>query len=101
MKRFVTAVVHHETNTFSPLPTPLSAFGRYSPQAGPTAGETALRAYRGTRTPVAAFIDIAHEQGAELAFPIAADAVPSGCPDDSLIDHAAERIIESICTAAW
>ena len=96
MKRFVTAVVKHETNTFSPLPTPLSAFGRYGPHAGPTSGEAALRAYRGTRTPVAAFIDIAAEQGAELAFPIAADAVPSGCPEDSIIDHAAERIIESV-----
>ena len=96
MKRFVTAVVKHETNTFSPLPTPLSAFGRYGSHAGPTHGDTALRAYRGTRTPVAAFIDIAAEQGAELEFPIAADAVPSGCPDDSIIDHAAERIIESV-----
>ena len=96
MRRFVTAVVKHETNTFSPLPTPLSAFGRYTPSAGPTSGETALRAYRGTGTPVAAFIDIAAEQGAELAFPIAADATPSGCPEDSIIDHAAERIIESV-----
>ena len=96
MKRFVTAVVKHETNTFSPLPTPLSAFGRYGPNAGPISGETALGAYRGTRTPVAAFIDIADEQGAEFAFPIAAEAVPSGCPEDSVIDHAAERIIEAV-----
>ena len=96
MKRFVTAVVKHETNTFSPLPTPLSAFGRYGPSPGPTSGETALRVYRGTRTPVAAFIDIAAEQGAELAFPIAAEATPGGCPEDSVIDCAAERIIESV-----
>ena len=96
MQRFVTAVVKHETNTFSPIPTPLSAFGRYGPQAGPVYGEDALHAYRGTRTPVGAYIDVAEEAGAELAFPIAANATPGGCPADSLIDHAAERIIGAV-----
>ena len=77
--KFVAAMVMHETNTFSSIPTPLSAFG-------PVSGETAMRKYEGTNTPIAAFIDIAHEQEAELIFPIAANATPSGCPEDSLID---------------
>ena len=95
MKKFVTAVVQHETNTFSPIPTPIEAFGRYGPRQGPILGEAAFDAYRGTNTPVAAFIDIATEQGAELDFAIAAKATPSGCPEDSLIGHAAECIIEA------
>jgi microcystin degradation protein MlrC len=96
VKKFVTAVVKHETNTFSPLPTPLAAFGRYGGEPGPIAGDAAIAAYRGTKTPVGAFIDIAAEQRAELAFPIAANATPSGCPPDELIEHAAERILESV-----
>ena len=96
MQRFVTAVVKHETNTFSPIPTPLAAFGRYGPKPGPVAGEEALAAYRGTATPVGAFIDLADEHGASLDFPIAANATPGGCPDDSLIDLAAERIVDSV-----
>ena len=31
MKRFVTAVFKHETNTFSPIPTPLEACGVREP----------------------------------------------------------------------
>ena len=30
MKRFVTAVFSHETNTFSSIQTPLKSFGRFS-----------------------------------------------------------------------
>jgi microcystin degradation protein MlrC len=96
MKRFVTAVVKHETNTFSPVPTPRSAFGRAGGCTGPVYDEAAFRAYRGTGTPVAAFIDLADEAGAELAFPIAANATPGGCPDDGIIDHAAESILAAV-----
>ena len=42
MQRFVTAVFSHETNTFSPLPTPLSDFGRYSGRDGPVTGAAAF-----------------------------------------------------------
>ena len=78
MKRFVTAVFKHETNTFSPIPTPLESFGRYAGERGPVYGEDALEVYRGTGTPVGAFIDLAAEAGAELVFPVAANANPSG-----------------------
>ena len=66
MKRFVTAVFKHETNTFSPIPTLLEAFGRYAGEHGPVYGDDALEACRGTGTPVDAFIDLAAEAGAEL-----------------------------------
>lgn len=96
MKRFVTAVVKHETNTFSPVPTPLTAFGHYGAQAGPAYGAAAIAAYQGTATPVGAFLDLIKEARAELAFPIAANATPGGCPEDSLIEHAVERILEDV-----
>src|SRR3546814_12758340 len=65
MKRFVTAVMRHETNTFSPVPTPLSDFGRVGPTDGPARGSEALQAYRGTNNPVAAYIDLAAEEREE------------------------------------
>ena len=96
MERFVTAVVKHETNTFSPIPTRLEDFGHRGPAPGPIYGEVALDAYRGTATPAGAYIDIAEREGAELAFPIAANATPGGCPEDSLIDHAADTIVAAV-----
>ncbi|MBM3517761.1 MAG: M81 family metallopeptidase [Alphaproteobacteria bacterium] len=99
MKRFVVAMVKHETNTFSPVPTPLAAFGRYAGGAGkpgPAYGAAAIAAYRGTATPAGAYIDLAERAGAELAFPIAANATPGGCPEDALIEHAAQCIVEEL-----
>jgi len=96
MKRFVTAVFSQETNTFSSLPTPLAAFGRFTGGQGPVAGDVACEAYRGTNSPVAAFIDIAAEEGAELDFAIAAQATPAGPADDAVIDHVAEAVCASI-----
>ena len=96
MKRFVTAVFSHETNTFSSIPTPLKSFGRYSGGDGPVSGEAALSAYRGTNTPVAAYIDLAEEAGAELNFAIAAQATPSGCAEDTVLEHVAEAVIDAV-----
>ena len=43
--RLLIAMMKHETNTFSPVPTPLARFG-HGP--GPLYGEAAIAAYRGT-----------------------------------------------------
>ena len=86
----------HETNTFSPVPTPIEAFGRYGAEPGPVYGAAARAAYKGTNTPVAAYIDIAEEQGAELVFAIAGDATPGGTVLDAVLDHVAETIIETL-----
>ncbi len=93
MKRFVPAVFKHETNTFSPVPTPLEAFGRYASERGPIYGDDALKAYHGTNTPVGAFIDLAAEAAAELVFPLAADATPSAAAPDSVLDHCAMVLV--------
>jgi len=55
-KRFVIAQIKHETNTFSPLPTPWEAFGHGK---GPYLGKDAAAALAGTNSPFAAFLDIA------------------------------------------
>jgi microcystin degradation protein MlrC len=73
-KRFVVAQLKHETNTFSPIPTPLAAFGH---GAGPLHGEEAKRALAGTNSPFAAFLDVAARERAEAVTPIAAESWPS------------------------
>ena len=72
--RVVAAMMEHETNTFSPVPTPLGRFG--SPRV-PT-GEDVYRLFKGTGTGLGAFLDIAEAEGMEIDTPIAAHAAPSG-----------------------
>ena len=73
-KRFVIALIKHETNTFSPIATPLSAFGHGN---GPSYGGDARAAYADSNTPFAAFLDIARREGAEAVTPVAAESWPS------------------------
>src|SRR5271167_1320079 len=87
--RLLIAMMKHETNTFSPVPTPLARFG-------PLYGEAAVRSYRATGTGLGAYLDLAAREGAEIVLPIAAGASPSGPVEEA----AYAEITERICTAA-
>ena len=50
-KKFVVAMMMHETNTFSPLPTPIESFAR----AGALSGAAALAEAEGTNTSLGGF----------------------------------------------
>ena len=95
-QRFVVAVMRHETNTFSPVPTPVVDFGRIGPTDGPAFDDEASRVYRDTNNPVAAYIDLAEAEGAEIVFPVAANAHPSAPAPDAIIDLCVERISEAV-----
>src|SRR6202795_3546707 len=92
--RIIIAQMKHETNTFSPVPTPLGRFARGC--AAPPDGRDAYEAYKGTGTAVAAFIDIAEKEGADIEIPIAANAWPSGPVENSAFEHMAGRICEAV-----
>ena len=68
--KIVVARLNHETNTFSPITTPLDAFA-------PQWDEAAYRDQKGARTAMGAFLDIADGLGATIVTPIAAMANPS------------------------
>jgi microcystin degradation protein MlrC len=87
--RFVIAMMKHETNTFSPVPTPPERFGA----RGPLYGKEAFNAFRGTETPMAAFIDIALAENAQIVTPVAAGALPSG----PVHRDAYQRMSDAIC----
>ena len=89
--KFVIAMMKHETNTFSPVPTPFESFANHAA----CYGGDAYRAFKGTNTPMAAFIDLAEKEGTEIITPIAADAWPSG----PVHAEAYERITGAICDA--
>jgi microcystin degradation protein MlrC len=91
--RLLIAMMKHETNTFSPVPTPLSRFGN---GPGPLYGEAAIRAYRGTGTGLGAYLDLAEREGAEIVLPIAAGSPPSRPVEDA----AYAQITDTICEAA-
>ena len=69
--KILIARLNHETNTFSPVPTPLASFA-------PSYGEAAYRNNLGMRTAMAAFIDLAQGLCATLVTPVSATANPSG-----------------------
>src|SRR5947207_11112092 len=73
-RRYVIALIKHETNTFSPIPTPLSAFGHGN---GPAFGAAARERFACTNTPMAAYLDIGERERAEVVTPVAAEAWPS------------------------
>jgi microcystin degradation protein MlrC len=90
--RLLIAMMKHETNTFSPVPTPLARFGN---GPGPLYGEAAVRAFRGTGTGLGAYLDLAERERAEIVLPIAAGAPPSRPVED----HAYAHITDTICEA--
>jgi microcystin degradation protein MlrC len=90
--RFLLAMMKHETNTFSPVPTDLARFRAW----GLHEDEAVVKAYRGTNHPLAAFIDIAEAAGASYVTPIAAEAMPSGVVQREAYDYIAGRILEAL-----
>ena len=89
--RVVIATMSHETNTFSPVPTPLARFGA----RGPVRGQAAAAECRGTNTCQAAYLDIFTEAGAEIVTPIVGNAHPSG----PVAADAYEDMSRAICEA--
>jgi len=86
--KILIARLNHETNTFSPVPTPLAAFS-------PTYGEQALRDNLGMRTAMAAFIDLAQGLGATLVTPVSATSNPSGPVHAAAYSELTQRIVDA------
>jgi microcystin degradation protein MlrC len=102
--RIVIARMHHETNTFSPVPTPLVAFGAGN-GTGPLYGEAALAAARHERVAMGAFVKLAEEWGekrgakrgvVELATPLFAMAYPSAPVEASAYTRMCDAIVAEI-----
>src|SRR5258708_5612026 len=92
--RLLIAMMKHETNTFSPVPTPLARFG-------PLYGEAAIRAFRGTGTGLGAYLDLAERERADIVLPIAAGAPPSRPVEDAAYAHITDTICEAVARGGF
>jgi len=92
--KLVIAQMKHETNTFSPVPTPLARFAAGRPL--PAEGSDVRDAFKGTGTAIGAFIDLAEKAGAEVVFPVAGNAAPSAPVEDEAYEAMAGRIVDAV-----
>jgi microcystin degradation protein MlrC len=92
--RLVLAQMKHETNTFSPVPTPLARFGHGRDR--PWEGREAYEEFKGTGSALGAFIDVAERAGAEVVLPVAAQAWPSGRVAQDAYETIAGKIVDAV-----
>jgi microcystin degradation protein MlrC len=97
--RILAAMFKHETNTFSPVPTPLERFFGYRPSI--LAGQAAIDAHRGTGSGLAGFIAVADDIGAHIEVAVAGEANPSGPVDDAAFERMSGLIVEAVARGGW
>ena len=89
-RTIVIARLNHETNTFSPVPTPLAAFA-------PLWGEAAYRDQKGARTAMGAYLDIVDGlPDCVVVTPVVAMANPSGTVDADAFAAASKAILVAV-----
>src|SRR5256712_13733418 len=88
-RKIVIAMMMHETNTFSPVPTPFASFR-------PLAGAAAIEEFTDTNTQLGGFLRVAREIGAEITVPVAAGAHPSGYVERAAYEDMADAIVGAI-----
>lgn len=98
--RLLIAMMMHETNTFSPVPTDMQRFALGLGQLPPQ-GAKAVQAYRHTGTATGAFIDLAEAAGAEFELAIAAHAAPSGPVQDEAFERMTRTIVDTVARGGW
>ncbi|MDF1747265.1 MAG: M81 family metallopeptidase, partial [Alphaproteobacteria bacterium] len=90
--RILCAMLKHETNTFSPIPTTLARFEDW----GLHYGADVVRAYRDTRMPLAAYFRLAEAEGAQIVTPVAAEAMPAGLVTAEAYEHLSNLILDEV-----
>jgi len=84
--KILVARLNHETNTFSPIATPLASFE-------PLYDAAAYRAFKNTRTGLAAYIDVLEQAGHEVVVACSAMANPSGTVSAAAYTHLCDTIV--------
>ncbi|MGB5328202.1 MAG: M81 family metallopeptidase, partial [Gammaproteobacteria bacterium] len=92
----IVAMMQHETNTFSPLPTPLAAFGSGVGLKLPPAGEQAIGIYGAADFAFAGMLAVARAAGADCVVPVTAYAEPGGKVADDAFDYICDQICDAV-----
>ncbi len=91
--KILAAMMSHETNTFSPVPTPLIRFGSGK---NPLEGDVIQKVMENRGVTLAGMLDVAKQHDVEIVTPIAAGAPPSGRVDKDAYQY----MTDTICSAA-
>ena len=90
--KVLVAMMSHETNTFSPVPTPLERFGN---GRQPAENAAAYEQTKGKASTMSGLLDVAEQRGAQIITPIVAGAPPSGPVHDDAYRYISDRICEA------
>ena len=88
--KLLIAMMKHETNSFSPVPTDWRRFEDW----GLHRGDAIPDLLAGTNMPIGAYLDLARELGAEIVTPLAAEAMPSGPVQRDTYERLVDAIVE-------
>ena len=98
--RVLMAMMMHETNTFSPVPTDLQRFALT--QGGtPPVGQEAVQAFRGTGMALAAYIDEVEQLGWAYDVALAAHAAPSGVVQTEAFETMCHTIVQAVASQPY
>ncbi|MFP4457934.1 MAG: M81 family metallopeptidase [Clostridia bacterium] len=91
-KKIIIGMISHETNVFSPVPTPLQAWK----DRVFVIGNELIKKYAGTKSAVGAFIEAANRNDWEVIPTIATSATPSAPTDAATYKYLKENLIKPI-----
>ncbi len=92
--RWLLAMIKHETNTYSPVPTPLERFFRGSPEI--LRGERAVAAYEHTDSGLGGYIEVARREGADIVVAVAAESWPSGPASAAVYETLSGLVLDEV-----
>ncbi len=92
----IVALMQHETNTFSPLDTPIQAFASGVGLNQLPSEQQAIDIYGNADFAFSALLDVATENGADISVPVAAYAEPSGKVANSAFETIASKICDAV-----
>jgi microcystin degradation protein MlrC len=92
--RIAIGSIMHETNSFSPIPTPFAAFHEGLPDI--LDGPAVLDANRGAKTGIGGFLDVAAGEGWEVIGTVAGHATPSANVQAQAHEQFKGRLIEHL-----
>jgi microcystin degradation protein MlrC len=96
-KRVAVGMISHETNTFSPIQTPIEAFAEE--RIGILEQDEVLNRLQGTKTGIGGFLEVGAEQGWEMIGTVAASATPSANIPAEVHDDLKGRMIRHLKAA--
>jgi microcystin degradation protein MlrC len=99
MARIAVGGLHHETNSFAPVPADWEAFDRADGWPARQRGPSLFDGVAGINLPISGFIDAARAAGHELVPLVWANACPSGPVTDDAFERLCGQMLEDLAAA--